>query len=65
MWQRVQVKWAELGGKRFTFHDIRAKALTDAKNKGMDAQTLAGHSTAAMTDHYIKQRDYKRVTCLK
>lgn len=65
LWQRVQVKWAEQGGKRFTFHDIRAKALTDAKNKGMDAQTLAGHSSASMTEHYIKQREFKRVTPLK
>jgi len=65
MWQRVQIKWAEQGGNRFTFHDIRAKALTDAKNLGLDAQTLAGHSTAAMTEHYIKQREFKRVTPLK
>ncbi len=62
MWQRVQVKWAEQGGNRFTFHDIRAKAITDAKNKGMDAQSLAGHSTAAMTEHYIKQFEFKKVT---
>lgn len=65
MWNRVQVKWAEQGGNRFTFHDIRAKALTDAKNLGMDAQTLAGHSSAAMTEHYIKQREFKRVIPLK
>ncbi|ADI28516.1 tyrosine-type recombinase/integrase [Methylotenera versatilis] len=65
MWNRVQVKWAEQGGSRFTFHDIRAKALTDAKNLGMDAQSLAGHSSAAMTEHYIKQREFKRVIPLK
>jgi integrase len=64
MWQRVQVKWAKSGGERFTFHDIRAKALTDAKRMGMDAQSLAGHATSAMTEHYIKQRDYKKVTPL-
>ena len=38
MWNRIQVKWAESGGERFTFHDIRAKALTDAKRLGLDAQ---------------------------
>lgn len=65
MWQRIQVQWAEQGGNRFTFHDIRAKALTDAKQKGMDAQTLAGHSSAAMTEHYIKQREFKKVKPLK
>jgi len=65
MWNRVQVKWAMQGGQRFTFHDIRAKALTDAKRMGMDAQSLAGHATAAMTEHYIKQREFKRVTPLR
>ncbi len=65
MWNRVQVKWAESGGQRFTFHDIRAKALTDAKRMGMDAQSLAGHATSAMTEHYIKQREFKRVVPLR
>jgi integrase len=31
----------------------------------MDAQTLAGHSSAAMTEHYIKQREFKKVKPLK
>jgi integrase len=65
MWNRVQVKWAESGGQRFTFHDIRAKALTDAKNMGMDAQSLAGHASSAMTEHYIKLREFKKVKPLK
>jgi len=65
MWNRVQIKWRESGGNRFTFHDIRAKSLTDAKRLGLDAQSLAGHSSAAMTEHYIKQRDYTRVKGLK
>ena len=65
MWNRVQVKWAESGGQRFTFHDIRAKALTDAKRLGLDAQSLAGHATSAMTEHYIKQREFKRIMPLR
>jgi hypothetical protein len=32
---------------------------------GLDAQSLAGHSTSAMTDHYIKQREFKKVRALK
>ncbi|MHB0985949.1 MAG: tyrosine-type recombinase/integrase [Sulfuricella sp.] len=65
MWNRVQVKWAEEGGERFTFHDIRAKALTDAQHQGMDAQAMAGHSSSAMTEHYIKQREFKKVRPLR
>lgn len=41
----------------FHLHDIRAKALTDAKRQGLDAQRLAGHKSAAMTEHYIKARN--------
>lgn len=65
MWNRVQIKWAESGGQRFTFHDIRAKSLTDAKRLGLDAQSLAGHASAEMTNHYIKLKEFKRVKPLK
>ncbi len=65
MWNRVQIKWAESGGQRFTFHDIRAKSLTDAKRLGLDAQSLAGHANAEMTNHYIKLKEFKRVKSLK
>ena len=64
MWNRVQVKWAETGGERFTFHNIRAKALTDAKRLGLDAQALAGHTSSVTTDHYIKMKESRKVTPL-
>ncbi len=35
MWNRVQLKWADQGGARFTFSDIGAKVLTDAKKTGL------------------------------
>jgi integrase len=41
-----------------TLHDIRAKSLTDAKRQGKNAQKLGGHSTEAMTNRYIRGRDY-------
>ncbi len=40
-----------------TPHDIRAKAITDAKRQGLDPQALGGHSTMAMTLRYIRQYD--------
>ncbi len=65
VWTRVQQAWAAKGGERFTWHDIRAKALTDAKRRhGIDAQALAGHASSAMTDHYIKRREIEEVTPL-
>lgn len=65
MWNRVQVKWAKQGNERFTFHDIRAKALTDAKHRGLDAQALAGHASPTMTNNYINQRDFKRAAPMR
>ncbi len=47
------------------FHDIRAKALTDAKRQGKDAQQLAGYATSAMTDRYVKSREIEVVEPLE
>jgi integrase len=41
-----------------TLHDIRAKSMTDAKRQGKNAQKLGGHSTEAMTNRYLRGRDY-------
>ena len=40
------------------FHDIRAKSATDAKAQGLNYQALLGHSTQAMSDKYIRQREF-------
>ena len=47
------------------FHDIRAKATTDAHAQGRDAQKLAGHESRAMTDHYIKHMTFEKIEPLK
>lgn len=38
-------------------HDNRAKSITEANRQGLDAKTLAGHTTQAMTDRYIRDRE--------
>ena len=43
------------GVEDFHLHDLRAKALTDAKRQGKDAQKLAGHTDGKMTARYIRQ----------
>lgn len=48
---------ATAGVEDFHLHDLRAKALTDAKRQGLDPQKLGGHQSAAMTDRYIRQRE--------
>lgn len=61
IWQRLMVK-ASGGGsapaviaERFTFHDLRAKSLSDAKSLE-EAQKRGGHSDSKMT-----QRVYRRL----
>ncbi len=53
------------GVKDFHFHDIRAKALTDASRAGLDAQMLAGHANESMTAHYVKRREIDQISALK
>ena len=42
-------------------HDLRAKSLTDAKKQGLNAQRLAGHTTEAMTNRYLRSRERDEV----
>jgi integrase len=63
-WQELKKKCG-LGNADIHFHDIRAKALTDADRQGFNAQLMAGHATREMTDHYIKTQQIDRVKPLK
>jgi integrase len=65
IWMRIQRAWGEAGNERFHWHDIRAKALTDADRQGLNAQALAGHASRAMTERYIKAREFERVSALR
>ena len=65
VWQRIQVKFAEQGAERFTWHDIRAKCLTDADRQGQNAQAIAGHANRSMTERYIKARRVEQVEPLR
>lgn len=48
IWQRIMKAYVEAGGQRFTFHDIRRKALSDAKTL-QDAFAISGHSSIDLT----------------
>lgn len=62
----VKIQWdkarTKAGVKDARIHDIRAKALTDAKRQGFDAQVLAGHTDARMTARYIRLRETPTAT---
>jgi integrase len=46
---------------RFTFHDIRARSLDDARAGGFDLQALAGHRNPNTTRRYLRDRQVKKV----
>lgn len=52
-WRRAV---AASGVKDANLHDLRAVAVTNAHRQGTDAQALAGHSSAAMTRRYIRDK---------
>lgn len=58
MWQRMMGAWAEAGNERFTFHDLRAKAVTDTTEAGRKASDLTGHRTESVV---AKVYDRRRV----
>ena len=67
IWTRLMTKAVKAGAidERFTFHDLRAKAGTDAKKLGRDAQKLLGHDHASTTDVYLRRRIIEEVDALK
>jgi integrase len=64
-YRTVRDQWAEAceaaGVKDAHLHDLRAKSLTDAKAQGRDPTALAGHKSAAMTERYIRLREFRVV----
>ena len=59
---------AKIEPKAFQFRDLRAKAGTDKADSAGDirqAQQQLGHTTVAMTEHYVRQRRGAKVTPTK
>lgn len=54
----------EVGIEDIHFHDIRAKAATDAEDMGLDYQALLGHTTKAMSDKYLRVKRIAKVPAL-
>lgn len=65
-WRRLKEKTGFTGTNNLTFHDIRAKALTDARNKhGIEyAQELGGHENASQTEAYVKGKSTAEIRAL-
>ncbi len=62
IWQRAMNKAISTGAlERFTEHDLRAKAATDADENGLDAQALLGHMDGQTTRRYLRSKAAIRV----
>lgn len=51
--------------EKFTFHDLRAKAATDAERQGVNPQRLLGHTTERQTRDYLRSREVEYVDPLE
>lgn len=62
-WNRARDKALKEGAIQapFTFHDIRAKSLTDYHERGEDAQALAGHRSRSTTEIYLRSKQTQTV----
>lgn len=56
MWQRTLRKAADKGVTRFRWHDIRAKAATDANAAGQDSRSLLGHKSEQQHLAYLRSK---------
>lgn len=63
-WRHWTAATTAAGVKDAHFHDIRAKAATDAKEMGLDYQKLLGHTTLAMSEKYIRTKSVQKVASL-
>ena len=63
---QLQSEWRKLQTEKPypTFHEIRSLGITMYRDKGIDPQGLAGHSTEGMTDSYDQEVRYQEVGTL-
>lgn len=60
MWQRMMNAWVLSGNEHFTFHDLRAKAVTDTTEAGRKASDLTGHRTESVVAKVYDRRRIRK-----
>ena len=65
LWQKMMKAWGEAGHERFTFHDLRAKAVTDMIDQGRKASDLTGHKSEAVIARVYDRRAVRTSTATK
>jgi len=64
-WQLAIKAWCEAGNERFTFHDLRAKALTDVIEQGRKASELTAHKSEIMPVRVYNRRKVRKSSAVK
>lgn len=67
MWQRLMKAWlaSDSSNVRFTFHDLRAKAVTDLIEDGRKASELTGHRTESIPAKVYDRRAVRKSKAVK
>jgi len=63
-WRRCMKRFIEAGGQRFTFHDLKAKFVTDSQSAGLDPVIQALHDNPRTTRIYLRSKESTVVTAL-
>lgn len=64
-WQTLMSEWVAMGGERFTFHDLRAKAITDTIEQGRKASELTGHRQEATVSKIYDRRATRKSAAVR
>lgn len=65
IWQRLMNEWVEMGNERFTYHDLRAKTVTDLSEQGRKASELTGHRTESIVKSVYDRRRVRTAPAAK
>lgn len=65
LWQRLMNEWVDLGHERFTFHDLRAKTVTDMEEQGRKSSNLTGHRQEATIARVYDRRRVRKSHAVK
>lgn len=60
VWQRFMRAWVDAGNERFSFHALRAKAVTDVIEQGKKASELTGHLTESVIASVYDRRRVRK-----
>lgn len=62
---RLMKTWESQGNERFTFHDLRAKAVTDMIERGRKASELTGHRNEATPARVYDRRRVRKADAVR